>query len=77
MLMEVYYAQYGSCWRNPTEALGLFDPVLNAVATDHSVKISIRLQVIAEEGKVDGQSEGKSFRARPVRWHVQPDGCLS
>ena len=60
MLMEVSYAQYGSSWRNPTEAFGLFDPVLNAVATDRSVKTSILVQVIAEEGKVDGHSEGIS-----------------
>lgn len=63
--------------QNPAEAFGLFEPVLNAVASVLSVKISTFIQVIAEEGKVDGQSEGKSFRARPVRCHVQPDGCLS
>ena len=63
--------------QNPAEAFGLFEPVRNAVASDLSVKISTLVQVITEEGKVDDQSEGKSFRARPVRCHVQPNGCLS
>jgi len=63
--------------QNPAEAFELLEPVLNAVASDLSVKISTLVQVIAEEGKVDAQSEGKSFRARPVRCHVQPNGCLS
>ena len=74
--------------QNPTEALGLFDPVLNAVASDHCVKISILVQVIAEEGKVDGGPVGgkviqretsplsRSTRRMPFMISVEMALCL-
>ena len=75
--MEDSYVQYVQLLQNQTETSGSFEPLLNVVASGHSMKTSILVQVTAEEAKVDGPSEGKSFRARPFRCHVQPDGCRS
>lgn len=71
--MEVSYVQYVQLLQNQTEAFGSFETLLNVVTSGHSLKTSILVQVTAEEAKVDGQSEGKSFRARPFRCHVQPE----